>query len=478
MRIAMATALILLGLGGLAHSGAWATEDGAQVFVIEVHGTIDLGLAPYTKRVLSRAEKEGARASILDINTPGGRLDAALQMKNAILDSKIPVIAFVNREAFSAGSLIALAADEIYMAPGAVMGAATPVDQSGEKASEKVVSAVRKDFKSLAELRGRDPQVAEAMVDEDVAIEGLVEEGKLLTLSAEEALRVGYAEGQTADLEGLLAVLDLTGATVIQTSPSAAEHFVRFLTNPILASFLISLGFLGLLFEITSPGFGVPGIAGLAMLGLFFWGHFLAGLAGIEGVALVVVGLTLIGVEVFLIPGFGIAGLLGIAAFFGGLFLSLIGLGADAGDYLRAVFILLGAVGVIAGGIMLLLKFVPQARLFRGLALQTSLPAGPGTEEQGAPSRVDMPTAESGGGTEAAAGPLLGARGVALTDLRPAGVARIDSQRVDVVSEGDFIPPGTPIEVIADEGYRRVVRAIEEPGAESTEGEQGASPQT
>ena len=459
LRTALSIALLALGAAGLLAPSQGASAQAEVVYFVEVHDTIDLGLAPYVKRVIDEAEQAGASRVILEVNTPGGRLDAALQIKNAILDSRVQVTAFINREAFSAGALIAIAAHEIYMAPGAVMGAATPVDQEGETASEKVVSGVRKDFKSVAEVRGRNPLVAEAMVDEAVAVEGLVEEGKLLTLSTQEALEWGYAEGEVEDLSALLETLDLEGAQLIETSPSFAENLVRFLTHPIVASLLLSLGALGLLVEVTSAGFGVPGIAGASLLALFFWGHFLAGLAGWEGVALVVVGLALIGVEVFLIPGFGVAGVLGIAAFIAGIFISLIGEGAASPDFLRAGLVLLASVGVVALGGWAAIVHLPKGRPWRGLGLPEVLPAGPGIESPvGRPRRGRRGTTARR--SEPAPGSLEGARGTAITDLHPAGVATIDGRRVDVVTEGGYIASGTAIEIIADEGYRRVVRAV------------------
>ena len=234
LRTALSVALLALGAAGLLAPAQGVSAQAEVVYLVEVHDTIDLGLAPYVKRVIGDATEEGASAIVLEINTPGGRLDAALQIKNAILDSRVPVIAFINREAFSAGALIALAAHEIYMAPGAVIGAATPVDQEGEKASEKVVSGIRKDFKALAEVRGRNPLVAEAMVDEAVAVEGLVEEGKLLTLSTQEALEWGYAEGEVEDLPALLVAAGLEGVQLIETSPASPRTWCA--SSPIPSS--------------------------------------------------------------------------------------------------------------------------------------------------------------------------------------------------------------------------------------------------
>lgn len=459
-------ALLVLAGSVLYRLPAGAQDVEAPVYVIQVHGTIDLGLAPYVARVLGQAEDAGARVVIVDIDTPGGRLDAVLQMRDAILDSPLRTIAFVNRTAFSAGALVAIAAEEIYLTPGAVMGAATPVDASGEAAPEKVISAVGSTFRATAEVRGRDPRIAEAMVDPDVVIEGLVAPGQLLTLTPTEALQTGYATGVVADRAGLLAATGLAGAPVVETSPGLAEQAVRFLTSPVVASLLIALGVLLLLADFFTAGFGLAGIAGLGLLAVFFWGHFLAGLAGWEGVALVALGLTLIGLEVFVIPGFGVAGVLGVLALLGGLFLSLIG---DALVTQEAIVRAGGTVGaalitIVAGGAVLL-WLLPRLPWLRGLVLQTNVAL-----PQAATGRRSLVLTsalsggrQAGGGDDASRGQTLpaGATGVALSDLRPSGYARIGAQRVDVVTGGDHIPGGTPVEVVADAGYRRVVRRLE-----------------
>src|SRR5690606_29636419 len=207
------------------------------------------------ERSLREAAAAGAAAAVLEIETPGGRVDAAQRIVNAVSDSEVPVYAFINRRAFSAGAMVALAARGIYMRPGSMMGAATPVTGEGEKAPEKIVSAMRSEMRALAESRGLDPRVAEAMVDEEIGIDGLVEPGKLLTLTTEEAVRIGYA-AETADWETLLEDLGLGTATTIATEVNWAEGMVRFLTHPMVSPLLLSLGFLGLLIEIKTPSFG------------------------------------------------------------------------------------------------------------------------------------------------------------------------------------------------------------------------------
>jgi membrane-bound serine protease (ClpP class) len=474
--------LPLLSLGvawrqdGVGPAPAHAQAQQNTVFVLQISGEIDLGLAAYLARALREAEAANAQAVVLEIDTPGGRLDAVLQMRDVLIGSPLRTIAFVDRTAFSAGALIALAAQEIYMAPGAVMGAATPVGGEGETASEKVVSAVRSTFRSTAELRGRDPRIAEAMVDPAVEIPGLIGPGQLLTLTTVEAVARGYAEGVSATRQELLSATGLTTADVRETLPGLAENVVRFLTTPVVASLLISLGMLLIIGDFSSGGVGIAGAAGMGLLAAFFWGHYLAGLAGWEGIVLVLLGLVLIGVEVFLIPGFGIAGLLGAVSLVGGLFLSLIGdYLVTPDDLLRAATTIgLAFILVFAGGFFLL-RYLPVAHRFSGLVLHAQVDApvkADGTQQaerarRGWLSRwIGRGSSGSAVGVESPAPPsprpasLLGASGVALSDLRPGGIAEIAGERVDVVTRGDYVVAGEPIEVIADEGYRRVVRRL------------------
>jgi membrane-bound serine protease (ClpP class) len=371
-------ALIALAVVSLASHAASAQSEpgtGGAVYVVPITGTIDLGLAPYLSRVLDQAEAEGAAAVLLQIDSPGGRLDAVLQMRDALLGSGVPTIAFVDRTAFSAGALIAIACEEIYMTPGAVMGAATPVDgATGETATEKVVSAVRTTFKATAEARGRDPRVAEAMVDPDVVIEGLVTRGELLTLTTTEATDWGYNDGVTANRGEVLAAAGLAKAPVIETEPSLAERFVRFITDPVVSSLLITAGVLILIADLFVEGFGIGGLAGLGLLALFFWGHFLAGLTGWEDLALVALGLVLIAVEVIVVPGFGVPGLLGLAALLGGVLLAMLGreIQTPEGIAQAGLTILASFIGIVIG-LVAIFAFLSRGRRLGKLVLQSQV---------------------------------------------------------------------------------------------------------
>jgi membrane-bound serine protease (ClpP class) len=413
------------------------------VIQVPVQGDIELGLAPFVERSLKQARASGAAAVILDIETPGGRVDAAQRIANAIGDSEVPVYAFVNRHAYSAGALIALATEQIFMRPASVMGAATPIVGSGEKAPEKIVSAMRSQMRALAEARGLDPAVAEAMVDEDIAIDGVVLAGKLLTLTTSEAVELGFAT-EVEDFSALLAELDLAGAQVVGMQVNWAERIVRFLSNPLVAPFLLSLGFLGLIAEIKSPGLGLAGFAGLLALSLFFGSHLIIGLAGMEDVILFGIGLVLIGVEVFIVPGFGLFGVLGGAGVLAGVYMALVGDLATLPDFAQAGAVLSTSLLIIMVTSWALLRHLPQSsRLARsGVFLVTK-----GDRADGWASAVRRPE-------------LVGLEGVALTDLRPAGTVLVGEERVDAVAESGWVEDGTKVRVVSSEGYRLVVRPL------------------
>ena len=348
-------------IGGFAVPAGHAQDGGAAtssdlVVVIPIQGVIEPGIGHFLERSLDDAASQGATAVILDINTPGGRLDTVLEMRDAILDSSLRTIAFVNREAFSAGALITIASEEIWVAPGGVFGAATPVLGS-ETADAKTISAVRSTFRATAETRGRDPLIAEAMVDPEVAVPGLDSATTLLTLTSEGAMQWNYANGIANDRNDLLGKLGLSGAEISQVSPSPIETIVRWVTDPIVASLLIMLGLFLIVADALFAGFGIAAVAGVLCFALFFWGHLLANLAGWEDLLLIALGLGLIALEAFVIPGFGVAGIAGTAALAGGLFMTMIGRGFQdfdaTDDAIRAgwsvAFGLIGALLAIAG---------------------------------------------------------------------------------------------------------------------------------
>ncbi len=410
---------------------------------VVVSGTIENGLAPYVARALREAEAAGAAAAYLDIDTPGGRVDAAERIADAVRDATIPVYAFVNPRAYSAGALIALASDGIYMRPGAVIGAATPVDGQGTKAPEKYVSAMRAEFRAIAEERGLDPKIAEAMVDESIAIPGVVDSGKLLTLSTREALQVRFARAEVPDEPALLAAVGLPGATVVTIEANWAELAVRFLTHPLVQPLLLSLGMLGLVFEIKSGGFGLGGALSVGSIGLFFGSSLLLGLAGWEEVLLLLGGLIAIGVEIFLLPGFGVAGILGALLTGAAVVLAMLGNIPTVADVSQALIILAASVVITGAVAYAWLRHLPSSGRLRGLLLHDAVDKAGGFLS--APERLD----------------LVGREATAVTDLRPAGTVKLDEELIDVVTEGGYVASGSRVKFLRAEGYRQVVRRID-----------------
>jgi membrane-bound serine protease (ClpP class) len=444
-------------------SGALA-QDAPLAFRVPVTGVVEMGLAPFIERAIREAESAGVSVVVLDIDTPGGRVDSAERIADAISDSGVPVYAFVNRRAFSAGALIALATRGIYMRPGSVLGAVTPVDGSGTKASEKIVSAMRSEMRALAEAQGLDPAIAEAMVDESLAVPNVVDAGRLLTLTTEEAVRIGYAS-ETENFSSLLDDLGFAGAEVTDFDVNWAERLVRFFSNPVVAPFLLSLGFLGLIIEIKTATFGLAGLAGALSLSLFFGSHLILGLAGWEDLLLVGAGVLFVAAEVLLIPGFGLFGVLGIAGVAAGIYMSLLGSLPSAQDFSRAGSVLITTLVLLLITGWALLRHLPKSkRMFQsGIFLGTRTDRAIGYES--AERRSD----------------LIGAEGVAVTDLRPSGVGIFRDERVDIVSQSEWIEEGTPVRVVSAEGYRQVVRPIrktgEDTGAAGPDGGDTASAQ-
>ncbi|HLS88157.1 MAG TPA: NfeD family protein [Sphingobacteriaceae bacterium] len=410
--------------------GVFAQGAGEEVFVIPIHGPVEPGLARFVARGLAEAESAGAALVIFDINTLGGRVDAAFDLRDLIMASPVPTAAFVSQRALSAGALIALAGESLYMAPGATMGAAEP-----RPLDAKILSTVRSEFEATATARGRDPQVAAAMVDSSVAIEGLSRPGEILTLTAEAAQAAGFIDGIAAHRRDVLAAEGLSGAGFTTVGPNTAEHLARWVTHPIVAVLLFTFGLIGLITEVVTPGFGLPGALGLTFLALFFGGHLLAGIGGWTAAALLILGLVLLLVEVF-VPGFGafgFGGLLAIAA-------AVLFMAPTPAQGVRILII--GLAGTVVAAVILF-------RTGRGRAVWRRL------------TLAEALTEEKGFSAQAYSADLVGRRGEALTVLRPAGIALIDGQRYDVVTDGAMVPKGTPVVVVEVSGNRIVVSPVE-----------------
>lgn len=425
-------------------SGLLKSEE-KKVYVIKIEGDIDLGIAPFVQRVIDEANESKSDAIILEINTFGGRVDAATQIRDAIINSKVLTIAFVNKRAVSAGALITISAKKIVMAPGASIGAATVVDQTGTKAPEKYQSYMRSEMRSTAERNNRRPDIAEAMVDEEIVIEDFPElddSTKLLSLTADEAIKVNYCDLKASSIEEILDYFNLKDVKLIYDEPNWAEKFVRFLSNPIVSGLLIMLGIIGLLTEIKTPGWGIAGTIGLISLALFFGTNYILQLANIWEILVFIIGFILLLVEIFYVPGFGLIGISGIVMMIGAIFFSLIGDFPSITENEISNALIQLAFSLVAAfvAVYLLWKFLPGIPVWNRLILSTS-------EEQrsGFISNPDLSF-------------LVGKTGKTLSQLRPAGIALIDDKRYDVITEGEFISKNELIEVIQVIGYKIFVK--------------------
>jgi membrane-bound serine protease (ClpP class) len=416
-----------------------------KVFLAEITGEIDPRMAPYISRVVSDAENDGAEAIIFRINTFGGRVDAATQIKDAIIGSRLLTIAFINNRAISAGSLIALSCRKICMVPGSSIGAATVVDQSGQKQSEKYQSFMRSEMRSTAERNGRRTDIVQGMVDENITVPGINDHNRLITLTSDEAKKYGIADTLVYSLNDCLSAFGLKDAQVIKVSSNWAEDLVGFLNQPLISSILIMLGLVGIFAEIKSPGFGFPVIIGVVSLLLFFGSSYILQLASFINIVLFIIGIILLLLEIFVIPGFAITGVIGIILIIGSIFLSLVGNNLPYWDSVtvsRAIIQL--SVSLLFAFILIyiLAKILPKSSAFSRLVLSN--------EEKADQGFVSYPSEKE----------LLGLEGIALTTLRPAGSAEFNGQKYDVVADWEYIPKGNKVKVIRVEGIKVVVKEL------------------
>ena len=419
----------------VAHTATTEEGKGNTVYIIPIEREVERGLEAFLSRTTSEAIEAGADHIIFEIDTPGGRVDSAGQIGSLIQGLDIPTTAYIVNEALSAGSYIALFSDNIFFNPHARMGASGIINTDGTAAEKKAQSAWLEQMRSAAESTDRDPLYAAAMADPSIDLpEYDAPVGEFLTLGPADALEVGYADGIVDDRVELLAELGLSDATLVETEPTIAEEVARFLTNPIVIPILLSVASLGLIVELYSPGFGIPGTMGLVSLILFFYGHIVAGLAGMEAIVLLILGIILIVAELF-VPG-GILGFLGIGAIIVSLFLS----GYDIGHMSMSIGIAFLVTLITA--IILFRRIGMDKGIFRHIILKERT-----TTEEGYVSSVNRLE-------------LLGLEGESLTPLRPSGIGLFDNERIDIVSEGSFIEKNRLIKVVKVEGVRVIVREI------------------
>ena len=431
-----------------------AEEEGRPlVHLLKLHtvntegSMIDPGLAAYVERVVEDAEAADVDALIFEIDTFGGRVDAATVIRDAIVDADVLTIAFINKRAISAGALISLACDRIVMVKGGTIGASTPVTGGGDKAGDKYVSVMRAEMRGTAEITGRDPEIAEAMVDERIIIPELSDEaGRPATLTSHQALQYGIADEMVESLHELLAIYDLAGAEIVEIEINWAERTVRLLTHPVVTSILLSVAIFGLIAEVRTPGWGLGGSLALMALALFFGSHLLVHLAEWHELLLFAVGLGLLFAEIAFIPGFGIAGITGFACMLASMLLTRLPefhlWSVDQVSAIVGQFALSMIIGIV--GSVILLRALPKVGAFRDLILAGSTAASEGYVS--APTDHDMD--------------LLGKEGVTVTELHPVGVGLFEGRRLDIIAEGEFIKEQTAVKVISARGARVVVRSV------------------
>jgi membrane-bound serine protease (ClpP class) len=419
------TMVCLLAGAAAAWSPAFAEPQGSIV-IVPITGTIDDGMAHMVKRAVGEAKAENARAIVLDVNTFGGLVSSATDIRDALLTSPVPVDAYVTR-AWSAGALVTLSASHIVMAPGASIGAAQPIPKT-----VKTVSALRSEFESTAGRYHRDERLAAAMVDADVAAPDYKAPGTILTLTAERAHSAGFSEATVPTFDAALGRFGLAGAPRTSAAYTFGEEVARFATNPEVSGLLLTIGFLGLLIELQTLHF-VAGAVGVAALALFFGTHVYAGFSNGLVVALALVGVLLILFELHVLPGHGVAGTMGLIALVASILLAF-GIPFFFGA-LQSI-----AVAIVLSAIFFVLaqRVLPENAFVRRLVFAgTQGPDYVASEDHRA---------------------LLGAVGEAASFLRPAGVATFGNLRVDVLTEGEFVPAGTPVRVTRVEGARIFVR--------------------
>ncbi len=409
-----------------------------RVYVYEMKEEIARPAVFKTQKAFREADSLGVDFVLIHMNTYGGAVDAADSIRTRILQSKIPVIVFVDNNAASAGALISIASDRIYMRPGANIGAATVVDQTGEVVPDKFQSYMRSMMRSTAEAKGRDPEIAQAMVDPSFEIPGIIEEGKVLTFTASEAMRFGFCEGLAENIEELMQVAGIENYEIIEQKLSWTERLIGFLISPLVSGLLIMLILGGIYFELQTPGIGFPIMLAVAAALLYFAPLYIEGLASHWEIAFFIVGVILVAVELFVIPGFGVTGVLGALFVITGLAMAMVGndgwdfTGVPAREIMVAFMIV-----IIAFFLSLTLSFYigqklfTQTSRFKGFALNTIQE----TESGYTSANVQMKS-------------LVGKTGTAFTVLRPSGKIEVEDDIYDATALTGYIEKGEAIRVV------------------------------
>jgi len=430
---------------------AQSALDEKKVFLMKISSEIDPRTNRYSELALQEAADIEADIIILEIDTYGGAVNDADDIRTRLLEEEKPVWVFINKDAASAGALISIACDSIYMAPGASIGAATVVvGTSGQAAPDKYQSYMRSIMRSTAEANGRNPKIAEAMVDEEIEIDSISEAGKVLTFSTSEAIKNGFCEAQVNSIEEILERNGVEKYQLIEFELGLTERIIKFFLNPIISGILILVIIGGIYFELQTPGVGFPILAAVTAALLYFVPYYLNGLAANWEIIVFLVGIVLLLLEIFVIPGFGVAGISGIVLIVGSLILVMLNNDVfdftfvDGGQIVAAVASTL--TGLIAAILMMFFGGVrlAQSKVFERISL-------PDTQKrsEGYTSNFNQRS-------------YLGMKGVTYTVLRPSGKILIDDELKDAFTRGEFIDKDKKVEVVDESGTSLRVREIKE----------------
>jgi len=436
-----------------------------KVLKFEIKQNIEPPAWRLTQKVFEYANNHKFTHIILELNTYGGMVDIADSIRTKIMNSSIPVYVFINNNAASAGALISIACDKIFMRNGATIGAATVVDQEGKVMPDKYQSYMRSIMRATAESHGkktlvtdssqietwvRDPRIAEAMVDPSIKITGLIDSGKVLSFTASEAMQHGYCDGIAENINEVLEKANLQNAELIEYQPTFIEKIIFFLMNPVIQGLLIMLIIGGIYFELQTPGVGFPLIAAITGVVFYFAPLYLEGLAEHWEILLFIIGIGLLIVEIFVTPGFGVIGTIGIIAVILGLTLSMVD---------NIVFTIDGALFPALGKAFSIVIFSFLCSFFLSLYLSQKLFTNQGRFKHLAlntTQKID----EGYIGVETTIAQIVGKQGIAATTLRPSGKIDIDGIWYDAVSEDGLIHTNEQVEVIKFLNNQAYVRRI------------------
>ena len=439
--------IIILLLQLFCIASAIYSQEETKIYLFKVEEDIAQPAVMRVEKALEKAKENQSDLLIMQLNTFGGELAAADKIRTMLLQSEIPVWAYIDNNAASAGALISIACERIYMHSGSSIGAATVVNQTGEVQPDKYQSYMRSMMRATAEARGRRPDIAEAMVDPDVEVKDIVDSGKVLTFTTEEAIANNYCEGQAESVKELLEKAGVQNYVIEEQRYTFIEKLINFLINPMISGLLIMLIIGGIYFEFQSPGIGFP--LAMAVLGalLYFAPLYLEGLAANWEIILFVVGIALLAVEIFVRPGFGVAGVGGIIFIVGGLALSLVGnIGFDFSGVPTSDMIQSFSTVIIAISVSFPLAIWLGKRLFVNTTIGDKL-ALVAEQKSSEGYTVSQPEFNS----------LVGSQGVTETILRPSGKVRIGTEVYDAVAQVSYIEKGEKIRVVMHENSNLVV---------------------